>query len=145
MACVFGAVSATASGRNKLRIPLVEGCVFEDKKDVRRNPGLQIADGQENTSEQSSSRESLHTQLGSTTAQVARVHVPERSLLLRRVNNSGDISWHKNRVFISEVFRFEELGIELITPGPYRVFFRDMEIGEFSSEEMRFRAARRVL
>jgi len=33
----------------------------------------------------------------------------------------------------------------LITPGLYRVFFRDMEIGEFSSEELRFRAARRVL
>jgi hypothetical protein len=32
-----------------------------------------------------------------------------KGLLLRRVNNSGDISWHKNRVFISEVFRFEEL------------------------------------
>jgi hypothetical protein len=56
-------------------------------------------------------------------------------LLLRRVNNSGDISWHKNRVFISEVFRFEELGVELITPGLYRVFFRDMEIGELNSEE----------
>ena len=40
-----------------------------------------------------------------------------KGLLLRRVNNSGDISWHKNRVFISEVFRFEELGVDLITPG----------------------------
>ena len=51
-----------------------------------------------------------------------------KGLLLRRVNNSGDTSWHKNRVFISEVFRFEELAFELITPGFYRVFFRDMEI-----------------
>jgi hypothetical protein len=48
--------------------------------------------------------------------------------LLRRVNNSGDISRHKNRVFISEVFRFEELAFELITPGSYRVFFREMEM-----------------
>jgi hypothetical protein len=23
------------------------------------------------------------------------------------VNNSGDISWHKNRVFINEIFRFK--------------------------------------
>jgi hypothetical protein len=68
-----------------------------------------------------------------------------KGLLLRRVNNSGDISWHKNRVFISEVFRFEELGAELITLGLYRVFFRDMEIGELNSEELRFRAARRVV
>jgi hypothetical protein len=61
-----------------------------------------------------------------------------KGLLLRRVNNRGDISWHKNRIFISEVFRFEELAFELITPGFYRVFFRDMEIGEmpnsFASE-----------
>jgi hypothetical protein len=46
--------------------------------------------------------------------------------LLRRVNNGGDISWHKTRIFISEVFRFEELGFEAVTPGFYRVFFRDM-------------------
>jgi hypothetical protein len=68
-----------------------------------------------------------------------------KGLLLRRANNSGDISWHKNRVFISEVFRFEELVFELITPGFYRVFFREMEIGELNSEELRFRAARRVV
>jgi hypothetical protein len=36
---------------------------------------------------------------------------------------------------------FEELGVELITPG----LFRDMEIGELNSEELRFRAARRVV
>jgi hypothetical protein len=68
-----------------------------------------------------------------------------KGLLLRRVNNSGDTRWHKNRVFIREVFRFEELGVELITPGLYRVFFRDMEIGELNSEELRFRVARRVV
>jgi hypothetical protein len=67
-----------------------------------------------------------------------------KDLLLRRVNNSGDISWHRNRVFISEVFRFEELAFELITPGIYRAFFRDMEIGELNVEELRYRAARRV-
>jgi hypothetical protein len=46
-----------------------------------------------------------------------------KGLLLRRVNNTGDISWHKHRIFISEVFRFEELGFELITPGFYRAYF----------------------
>ena len=44
------------------------------------------------------------------------VQLPEfrypKGFLLRRVNDSGDISWHKNRVFISEVFRFEELAFE---------------------------------
>ena len=68
-----------------------------------------------------------------------------KGLLLRRVNNSGDISWHKNRVFISEVFRFEELAFELIMPGLYIVFFREMEIGELNVEELRVRAARRVV
>jgi hypothetical protein len=42
-------------------------------------------------------------------------------------------------------FRFEELAFALITPGFYRVFFRDMEIGELNVEELRFRAARRVI
>ena len=68
-----------------------------------------------------------------------------KGLQLRRVKNSGDISWRKKRIFISEVFRFEELGVELVTTGFYRVFFRDREIGELDSEELRFRAARRVL
>jgi hypothetical protein len=88
--------------------------------------------------------ESLRPQLRPTAAQVAGVHVSEGSPSAT-VNNSGDISWHKNRVFISEVFRFEELAFELITPGSYRVFFRDMEIGELNVEELRFRAARRVV
>jgi hypothetical protein len=61
------------------------------------------------------------------------------------VNNTGDISWHKHRIFISEVFCFEELGFELITPGFYRVFFRDKEIGELNAEELRFRSVRRVV
>jgi len=64
---------------------------------------------------------------------------------LPRVNNSGDVSWHKNRVFISEVFRFEELGFELIRPGLYRVFFRNLEIGELNAEELRFRSTGRVV
>jgi hypothetical protein len=68
-----------------------------------------------------------------------------KGLLLRRVNNTGDISWHKNRIFISEVFRFEELGFELITPGFYRVLFRNLEIGELNAEELRLRSARRVV
>ena len=60
------------------------------------------------------------------------------------MNNSGDISWHKTQIFISEVFRFEELAFELVKPEFYRVLFRDMEIGELNVEELRFRAARRV-
>ena len=68
-----------------------------------------------------------------------------RGLLLRRLNNSEDISWHNNRIFISEVFRFEELGPESIAPGYYRVFIRDMEIEELNAEELRFRSARRVV
>jgi hypothetical protein len=57
----------------------------------------------------------------------------------RRVNNSGDISWHKGRVFISEVFRFEDLGFELVAEDFYKVFFREIEIGEFDAEALRFR------
>jgi hypothetical protein len=59
--------------------------------------------------------------------------------MLRRVNNSGDISWHKGRVFISEVFRFEVLGFEQVDEDFYKVSFRDVEIGEFDAEALCFR------
>src|SRR5271154_4412314 len=59
--------------------------------------------------------------------------------MLRRVNNSGDISWHKGRVFISEVFRFEVLGLEQVDEDFYKVYFRDVQIGEFDAEALRFR------
>jgi hypothetical protein len=60
-------------------------------------------------------------------------------LMLRRVNNSGDISWHKGRVFVSKVFRFEVLGFEQVDENFYKVYFRDVEISEFDSEALRFR------
>lgn len=41
------------------------------------------------------------------------------------------------------MLRFEELGFELLTRGLYRLFFRDMEITELSTEELRFRSTRR--
>lgn len=47
-------------------------------------------------------------------------YVYPNGFMTQRVNNSGDISWHKQRVFISEVFRFEELGFEL----PRKAFTR---------------------
>jgi hypothetical protein len=62
-----------------------------------------------------------------------------KGFMTRRVNNSGDISWHKDRVFISEVFRFEDLGFEMVGEDFYRVFFRDLEIGEFDVEALRLR------
>jgi hypothetical protein len=66
-------------------------------------------------------------------------YVYPKRFLIRRVNNSGDISWHKGRVFISEVLRFEDLGFELVAEDFYKVFFRDLEIGGFDVEALRFR------
>ena len=68
-------------------------------------------------------------------------YVYPKGFELRRVNNSGDISWHKGRVFISEVFRFEFLGFEEVDEDFYKVYFRDVEIGEFDAEALRFRPA----
>ena len=61
-----------------------------------------------------------------------------RSFQTRRVNNSGDISWHKGRVFVSEVFRNEDIGLEQMDEDVHRVFFHNIELGEFNSSEMRF-------
>jgi hypothetical protein len=67
-----------------------------------------------------------------------------RSFQTRRVNNSGDISWHKGRVFVSEVLRNEEIGLEQMDEEVHRVFFHNTELGEFNSTEMRFRAVTRA-
>ena len=66
-------------------------------------------------------------------------YVYPNGFIRRRVNNSDDISWYKGRVFISEVFRFEELGFEEVEDGFYNVFFREVEIGVFDAEALRFR------
>src|SRR5271156_1896596 len=66
-----------------------------------------------------------------------------RSFQTRRGNNSGDISWHKGRVFVSEVFRNEEIGLEQMDEDVHRVCFCNTELGEFNSSDMRFRPALR--
>ena len=66
-----------------------------------------------------------------------------RSFQTRRVNNSGDISWHKGRVFVSEVLRNEEIGLEQMDEDVHRVFFHHTDLGEFNSAERRFRPALR--
>ena len=43
-----------------------------------------------------------------------------KGFVIRRVNNSGDISWHKGRVFVSQVLRFEDLGFELVAEDFYK-------------------------
>ncbi len=60
------------------------------------------------------------------------------------MNNSGDMSWHQGRVFVSEVFRNEEIGLEQMDEDVYRVFFLNTELGEFNSSDMRFRPAIRA-
>lgn len=65
-----------------------------------------------------------------------------RGFQTRRVNSSGDISWHKDRVFISQVFSFEDLGFEEMDEDLFRVYFRDIELGELNVPELRFRPVR---
>ena len=65
-----------------------------------------------------------------------------RGFQTRRVNSSGDISWHKDRVFISQVFSFEDLGLEEMDEEIFRVYFRNMELGELNVPELRFRSVR---
>lgn len=38
-----------------------------------------------------------------------KAYVYPANFQTRRVNDAGDISWHKSRVFISEVFRGEDI------------------------------------
>lgn len=61
----------------------------------------------------------------------------------RRVNDSGDISWHKSRVFISQVFRGQDVALEKVQDNFYRVYFCSLEVGAFDVNEMRFLPALR--
>lgn len=67
-----------------------------------------------------------------------------KSFQTRRANNGGDITWHKGRVFVSEVFRNEEIGLEKMDENVHRVVFCNTELGEFMSAEMRFRPVLRA-
>jgi hypothetical protein len=60
------------------------------------------------------------------------------------VYNSVDISWRKDRVFVSEVFRNEEIGLEQMDEDMHGVFFRNTERGKFNSSQMRFRPVLRA-
>jgi hypothetical protein len=55
------------------------------------------------------------------------------------VNDAGDISWHKSRVFISEVFRGEDIGLEKVEDRFYKIYFCNLEVGEFDVNDLRFR------
>lgn len=46
-------------------------------------------------------------------------------------------SWHKHQAFVSEVFRFEVPGLEQVHF--YKVYFQNVEPGEFGAEALRFR------
>lgn len=50
----------------------------------------------------------------------------------------------KGRVFVSEVFRNEEIGLEQMDEDVHRVFLCNTELGEFNTSEMRFRPAIRA-
>jgi hypothetical protein len=65
-----------------------------------------------------------------------------RGFQSRRVNTSGDISCHKDRMFISQVFSFEDLGFEEMDEEIFRVYFREIELGKLDVKELRFRPAR---
>jgi hypothetical protein len=48
VAGALGAVGATARRGNKLRVALIEGCVFQDEQYIRLNPELQVPHRQKN-------------------------------------------------------------------------------------------------
>jgi hypothetical protein len=52
---------------------------------------------------------------------------------MRRVNNSGDISWHKGCVIVNKVFRNEEIGLEQMDETCIERFSASPKLGEFNS------------
>jgi hypothetical protein len=50
----------------------------------------------------------------------------------------------QDRIFISQVFSFEDLGFEEMDEDFFRVYFRDIELGELDVAELRFRSVRAI-
>lgn len=67
----------------------------------------------------------------------ARIGKSRGAAFWLQINHSGNI--YQRGITLRRV------AFEWVTPGSYRVFFRDMEIGELNAEELRFRAVRRVV
>lgn len=118
------------------------------------NPSAKTLQGQQKRFDEFSrvfNHERPHEALGNETP--GSIYVPSSRLLpryakahqypvnfqTRRVNDAGDISWHKNRVFISEVFRGEDIALEKVEENFYRVHFCSLEVGAFDVNDMRFR------
>jgi hypothetical protein len=80
-----------------------------------------------------------------TTSDTAAPAVSAHHLLPARILSIASFAlaerhrWHKGRVFVSEVFRFEILGFEQVDEDFYKFYFRDVEIGGFDAEALRFR------
>jgi len=56
-------------------------------------------------------------------ARYTKTYVYPAHFQTRRVNDAGDIRWHKSRVFINEVFRGEDIGLEKVEDNFYRIYF----------------------
>ena len=59
---------------------------------------------------------------------------PRQSLRRYSPALAGSARWYKGRVFVSEAFRFGILGFEQVDEDFYKVYFGDVEIGEFDAE-----------
>jgi hypothetical protein len=65
-----------------------------------------------------------------------------KEFLVRAINHSGDMSWHKGRVFISRILSGDRIGLLQIADERYRVLYGPMIIGEFDERDYLFHPRR---
>jgi hypothetical protein len=58
--------------------------------------------------------------------------------LMRLINPKGDFSWKHQRVFVSEVFQGESIGLLLTGEDHYDVYYGSLRLGTFNSSLRRF-------
>ena len=61
----------------------------------------------------------------------------------RKVGKIGEIYWRGNRLFVSEVLTGEQVGLEAIDDGIYRVWFGPLELGRFDERKRKILPRRR--
>jgi len=58
--------------------------------------------------------------------------------IVRRTDKSGIIYWHQHRIFISEVFGGEALGLLALDERYYRIYFDKLDLGIVDTQEKRY-------
>jgi hypothetical protein len=106
--CALWAFDATPGNRYKLRVTLVERCIFQEHQHVRLNPETQIADRKENPG---GSFRSVCVNLFEASCQPTRLHLRWQLRQQNRMADADVILIERSSGLIAQVGQFQPGGL----------------------------------